>query len=672
MTKSQAKERIEKLRKEIDHHRYLYHVLDRPEISDAALDSLKHELTTLEAQYPDLITPDSPTQRIGGEPLKAFQKVIHRLRMYSLNDVFSHEELQEWETRVQKLLGRTSSPEYFAELKMDGLATSLTYEDGMLVLGATRGDGQVGEDVTNNVKTIESIPLRLRLDAVKNASLREKIRERVEMRGEVIMLRQTFEKLNMQLKKSGETTYANPRNLAAGAVRQLDQAVTASRQLHFYVYDIPTDLGIQTHAEVHALARTLGFKVVEHERIAHSLAQVFRFLEEIAKKRRTFPYNSDGVVISVNDIPAQRKLGYVGKAPRGSIAFKYPAEQATTIVEDIQLQVGRTGALTPVAHLTPVQVAGTTVSRATLHNADEIDRLDVRVGDTVIIQKAGDIIPDIVRVLKNLRPKNAKKFTMPEMFLGSPVRRKPGEVAYYVTDKGLPERQREALYHFVSKRALDIDHVGRETIDLLLARNLIKDPADLFLLTKEDLLELPGFKDKKAENIIQGIQEKKENIPLARFLYALGIRHVGEETAQLLAHGFGSLDRVARASVEELAARHDIGDVVARAIADFFREDETRRLLEKFFRIGISFAPTPRARKTKLTGKSVVVTGTLQHFTRDGAHDAIRAAGGDVSSSVSRATDYVVVGENPGSKAAKAEKLGVRVLTESAFQDLLR
>jgi DNA ligase (NAD+) len=670
VNKSQAQERITKLRKEIEHHRYLYHVLDTQEISDAALDSLKKELADLEKQFPSLITPDSPTQRVSGMPLEKFEKVEHRLRMYSLNDVFSHEEVEEWEERLKKLLHLQKAPEYFAELKMDGLAISLTYEEGELVLAATRGDGRVGENVTLNARTLESVPLRLRLDGVKDSVLRKKITQRVEVRGEVVIHKDTFEKLNKKLEQEGKVPYANPRNLAAGAVRQLDPKMTAARELHFYAYDIPMDLGLVTHEAVHDLARTLGFKTVEHEKKAQSLPAVFAFLEQIERTRKKFQYNSDGVVVTINDSAAFRKLGYVGKAPRGSIAYKFPAEQATTVVEDIQLQVGRTGALTPVAHLTPVRVAGTTVSRATLHNADEIERLDVRVRDTVIIQKAGDIIPDILRVLKNLRPRASKAFTFPKTFMGSPVERKEGEVAHYVTDKNLPARQREALRHFISKKAFDMDKLGGKTIDLLLEQDLIKDAADLFTLKTEQLLELPGFKEKKAENIIGGIQEKKK-VPFARFLYALGIRHVGEETAQALAHAFGSLERLRQASEQQLASQHDIGDVVAHSIVDYFAEKDSQSLLDKFQRVGLTLEQPKRARSTALTGKTVVVTGTLEKFTRDGAHDAIRDAGGAVSSAVSAKTDYVVAGAHAGSKAAKAKKLGVTTISEPQFIKLL-
>lgn len=671
MTKTQAHERIIKLRREIERHRYLYHVEDRQEISDAALDSLKKELADLEQEYPEFITKDSPTQRVSGKPLAKFVKVEHELRMYSLNDVFTEEEMRAWEARTRKLLRLTTGPEYFAELKMDGLAVSLRYDRGVLTRAATRGDGRVGEDVTQNIRTIESVPLRLHTEEVRDANIRKRTEEHLEVRGEVVMHKATFEKLNRELKKKGETTYANPRNLAAGAVRQLDPKVTASRQLHFYAYDIPTDIGLKTHMETHALARTLGFTVVEYEKKASSLDVVFRFLGEIAKKRERLRYNSDGIVITVNPIAQFRKLGYAGKAPRGAIAFKFPAEQATTVVEDIRLQVGRTGALTPVAHLKPVRVAGTTVSRATLHNADEIARLDVRVGDTVIIQKAGDIIPDIVRVLTNLRPKSAKKFVMPRQFMGSPVVRKKGEVAHYVQDPNLPARQREALEHFISKKALDINQLGGKTITLLLERHLIQDAADLYTLTAEQLMELPGFKEKKAENVIASIAAKRR-VPLARFLYGLGIRHVGEETAQILARAFGTLERLMRASREELAAQHDIGEVVAQSITDYFADPKHRKLIQKFLDCGMQFERMRGQRNTKLTGKSVVVTGTLEHYTRDGAHEAIRAAGGFVSSSVSAKTDFLLAGSNPGSKLKKAKTLGVPVLDEEQFRTMLR
>jgi DNA ligase (NAD+) len=673
MTKSQAKERIGKLRKEIEHHRYLYHVLDRQEISDAALDSLKHELAELEARYPGLVTPDSPTQRVGGEPLPAFMKVRHAAPMLSLNDVFAAEEVRAWEERVKKLLGAGAAPEYFAELKMDGLALSLIYEKGVLVRAATRGDGRVGEDVTQNVRTVESVPLTLHEEELPTEAARKAARKRVEVRGEVVIRRSVFEKLNKDLKARGEPEFANPRNAAAGAVRQLDPNVTASRRLDFYAYDVPTDLGQETHEDAHWFAHLLGFKIVEQDHRAKDLSAVFPFLARVEKERGAYDYNSDGVVITVNDRALFRKLGAVGKAPRGAIAYKYPAEEATTAVEEIAVQVGRTGALTPVAHLRPVRVAGTTVSRATLHNADEIARLDVRKGDTVIVRKAGDIIPDVVRVLKDLRTGKEKRFSMPRRcpVCRGEVRRKEGEAIHYCTNADCPARHRESLYHFVSKKALDIAHLGPSTIDALVEEGLVQEPADLFRLTAEGLKALPLFQEKKAENVIRAISERKR-VPLGRFLYALGIRHVGEETAQDLAASFGALEKVIDAKQEDFEAQHDIGGVVAESLAGYFQDQKNRKRIEHLLDAGLTFKKEKQKRRTPLFGKSVVVTGSLEQFTRESAHEAIRAAGGSPSSSVSAQTDYVLVGADPGTKAEKAKKLGIRTITEKEFLTLIR
>lgn len=659
MNKSQAKQRIEKLKKEIDHARYLYHVLDKQEMSDAALDSLKHELALLEQEFPDLVTPDSPTQRVAGQPLDKFVKVTHSKRMLSLVDCFSLEEIQDWEKRIKKIAPNDKF-DFYAEVKMDGLAVNLLYENGIFMQGSTRGDGAIGEDVTLNLKTINSIPLKLN----------EPFPKKVEVRGEVYMTKKNFELLN----KNGAEKFANPRNAAAGSIRQLDAKVAAKRKLDFMAYDIATDLNIKTHQEVHEFLVRLGFKSNQHNQYCENIAEVQKFYEKIGKLRKNFPYWSDGTVINVNNLKLFDKLGIVGKAPRGAIAYKYPAEQATTIVEDIQVQVGRTGALTPVAHLKPVQVAGSTVSRATLHNEDEIKRLDVRIGDTVIVQKAGDIIPDILQVLKNLRPKNAKNFIFPKKCpaCGSPVIRRPNEAAYYCTNKKCFAQERERLYHFVSKKAFDIEDLGPKIIDQLMEENLVANAADIFHLRKSDLLPLERFAEKSADNLISAINKAK-HITLSRFIYALGIRHIGEETAIDLAKHFGSLEKIQKAGLEELNNIHEIGDVMAQSIYEFFHDQKNKELIKDLLNSGVHISRDVihHASNTAINNKTFVLTGALTTMTRDDAKDKIRNAGGNISSTVSSKTDYVLAGSEPGSKYAKAKKLGVNIISEKEFLNML-
>lgn len=671
MDKAQAKQRIGKLKKEINRHRYLYHVLDKPEISDAALDSLKKELAQLEEKFPEFITPDSPTQRVGGEALDRFRKVKHEKPMLSLNDVFDEEEFLKWVERIKKL-APTDEFDFYAEVKMDGLAVSLFYEKGLFVRGATRGDGQTGEEVTENLKTVEAIPLRLDLEKLSEKE-RQKAAVRLEVRGEVYMRRDIFDELNKEQKKRGEKIFANPRNAAAGSIRQLDPKIAASRKLNFFAYDLVTDLGQKTHQESHQLAEKMGFPVNPHNRFCQSSEEVIKYREKIAEKRSKFPYWIDGVVVNVNNLDLFRKLGRVGKSPRGALAFKYPAEQATTIVEDIQVQIGRTGALTPVAHLKPVKVAGSTVSRATLHNFDEIKRQGVKIGDTVIIQKAGDIIPEVVRVLPGMRTGQEKEFRMPRHcpVCGSPVVKKPNEVAYYCSNKKCFATQKEEIYHFVSKKAFDIEGLGPKIVDQLLAADLIKNPADIFTLKKEDLEPLERFAEKSAGNIIKAI-EKSKNISLPRFIYALGIRHVGEETAYLLAEHFGSLEKLSRAGKEELCRIHEIGEVVAESIADFFRDKEKSNLIDKLVKNGVKIKSETIKKEKPLQGIKFVLTGSLKMLTRDEAKQKIRRQGGEISSAVSRETDYLVVGEDPGSKYEKAKKLGLKIIAEKEFLSLIR
>lgn len=663
MTKTAAAERIKKLRQEINHHRYLYHVLDKAEISEAALDSLKHELWQLEQIYPDLITPDSPTQRVGGQPLPSFKKVKHASPILSIEDAFALSEIGDWEERNRKLL-REPVKGYYGELKMDGLAMVLTYEDGLLIRGVTRGDGLVGEDVTSNLRTIESIPLRLETAGQAPPA-------RLDVRGEVVITLQELNRINAKQQSRGLPVFANPRNLAAGTIRQLDARVAAERRMDFYAFEILTDLGQKTHAEVHERLQRFGFKTNPHSRELANLETAAEYLKTWQTKRTGLPYQTDGVVLVVNDIAQQRTLGSVGKADRWMLAFKFPAQQATTRVKDIVVQVGRTGALTPVAVLEPVVVAGTTVSRATLHNQDEIKRLDVRRGDTVIIQKAGDIIPDVVKVLFNLRTGEEKPFVLPRTCpaCGSKTFRPPGEVAWYCSNKQCFARQREQMYHFVSRPAFAVAGLGPRIIDQLLDSGLIKDAADLFTLTAGDLAPLPGFAATSADNLVSALAAAKK-IDLARFINALGIRHVGGETALLLAQHFGSLNKLMRASRLELAAVNGIGAVVAGSFYDFFHDVKNQKLVAKLLNLGIKISAPPKP-VGKLTGQSFVLTGTLTNLTREQARAAIRSAGGNVSESVSRQTNYLVAGEKPGSKFAKAKELGVKVVNENEFRKLL-
>lgn len=665
MNKSQAAQRIEKLRKEIDYHRYQYHVLDTQEISDAALDSLKHELATLEEAFPDLITASSPTQRVAGKPLDKFQKIQHMHRMLSLQDVFNKNELEEWEARIQKMLP-DEKLEYYCELKIDGLALSLIYENGILQTAATRGDGFVGEDVTQNIKTIQSIPLEIPYT------------NRLEVRGEVYMTKKSFEKVNKQREKDGESLYANPRNLAAGSIRQLDPQVTASRELSFFAYDI-RDYNMQSHADVHVFLKEQGFRVEKHSSACASLAEVYSFCEQWVEKRNDMPYLVDGVVIAVDNQDVYKKLGVVGKAPRWAVAYKFPAEQATSIVEDIQVQVGRTGAITPVAHLTPTLVAGTTVSRATLHNIDEIERLDVRVGDTVIIEKAGDIIPDIVEVLTNLRPRNTQKFEMPKNcpICESELNRKHGEVAFYCSNKKCFAQQREQISHFISKKGFNIDGLGPRIVEQLLDQGLISSAADLFELQKGDLLELEGFAEKSADNLLQELERRKE-IDSAKFIYSLGIRYIGQETAFLLKDFVaqkGGIKTVIQLfeflhaqSIENFQAIEGIGEKVAQSLYDYFHEEETQEMFQKFDKLGVKLLQPKHKKNEFFADKSFLMTGSFSDMKRDEVYEIIRNGGGQIQSSVSKNLDYLLVGDKAGSKLKKAQEFGVEVLSEEDFK----
>ena len=686
MTKQQVQQRIKKLKEEINRHRYLYHVLDRQEISDAALDSLKKELFDLEKQFPDLVSFDSPTQRIGGKPLEKFEKVKHIKPMLSFNDAFSHEDMKGWLERVLKLLDRGSKIDFYCELKIDGLAVELVYQDKVFSIGSTRGDGRTGENVSQNLKTIEPIPLKLRdkkeiiaglkcfdKDIIK-AMEEYDFKKPVIVRGEVFISKKEFERANKEQENKGEPVYANPRNLAAGSIRQLDSKTTAKRRLDFFAYDLIADFKSQTHEEKHKILKALGFKTNSHNKYCGNLKEVFDFYVDCQKLRENLHYEIDGLVIVLNSNKAFEKAGVVGKAPRGAIAYKFPAKQATTVVEDIKVQIGRTGALTPVAYLKPVQIGGTTVSRATLHNEDEIKRLGVKIKDTVIINRAGDVIPDVVKVLKDLRTGREKEFKMPVRcpVCNSKVKKKPGQVVYYCPNSNCLAIQRKYFHYFVSKPAFNIEGLGPKIINHLIAKGLISDPADLFHLKEGDLIPLERFAEKSAENVVESIQSSRK-ITLAKFIYTLGINNVGEETAIVLAEKFGSLKKLQESKLEELESIKDVGPVVAQSIHEWFSQQRNKRYLMKLEEAGIRIRSYESGiRNKKLKGLIFVLTGELEILTRDEAKEKIRQLGGDVSESVSRKTDFVVAGKEPGSKYDKAKKLNVEIINERKFLNMVR
>ncbi|MDO8474216.1 MAG: NAD-dependent DNA ligase LigA [bacterium] len=680
MNKAEAKKRIEKLKSLINHHRFLYHVEDREEISDSAFDMLKHELFSLEQQYPDLITLDSPTQRVGGMPLDKFRKVPHTVPMLSIEDIFTEEELRDWETYVERLSGGKVR-QYFAELKVDGFAVSLKYKDGVFQTGATRGNGTIGEDVTQNLKTIESIPLRLEgeTEGTDKGS--------IEVRGEVYMAKSDFDRFNQERKRKGEELFANPRNLAAGSIRQLDPKLAASRPLKFLAYDLVGDLGQTLHSEEHEILKSLGFKTDPTARICNSINEVVSYWDSIKKKRDSLPFMIDGVVVVINDNKVFSKLGVAGKSPRGIRALKFSGMQATTRVLDIQLQVGRTGAVTPVAHLEPVSLAGVTVSRATLHNDDEIKRLGVRIGDTVIVERAGDVIPAVLKALPELREGTEREFRMPTHCFACGVKlvRPAGEAIWRCPNKkGCPAQKRESLYHFVSRKGFNMVGLGPKVIDRLLDAHVIGGAADLFGLQEGDLAPLERFAEKSSQNLIVAIQQAKR-IAFPRFLVALGIRHVGEETAIALAEyfsaqggpasGWGALQNIQKASLEKLERIPDVGSVVAKSIKEWFATVENQKLLSRLLQAGVEIQIAPKrglgVPNPRLGGKTFVLTGSLESLTREEAKEKIRMAGGNIAESVSRSTNYVVAGKYPGSKFDKAKKLGVKVLNEKEFLKLI-
>ena len=661
----QAKQRIEKLKMLITKYRYHRLVLDKPIIEESVEDSLKKELFDLEQEFPDLVTPDSPTQRVAGKPLKKFEKFTHPQRMFSFNDAFSEEDMSDWEERLKRLDPRAAESGYYCELKIDGLAIELVYENGVLKIGATRGDGTIGENVTQNLKTVEAIPLSLD---------RKFTRGTLVVRGEVFLTKKEFEKTNKEQKKKGGAVYANPRNLAAGSIRQLDPKITAARRLDSYAYSLITDMGQKVHEDEHKILKELGFKTNPHNKYCKNLKEVQEFRDYWEKHRENLNYEIDGIVVILNDNKIFAKLGVVGKAPRAAIAYKFSPRESTTKVRDIIVSVGRTGVLTPVAVLEPVEIGGTTVSRATLHNEDEIRRLEVRIGDTVVVGRAGDVIPDVKKVLKELRTGKERIFHFPAKcpVCGGPVKRVEGEAAHKCINKNCPGIKRRAIYHFVSRGAMDIEEIGPKTIDQLIDAGLLKDTADFYLLKKEDLLNLERFAEKSAENAVNAVQSCKK-IPLDRFIFALGIPHVGSETALDLARQFGTLEKLGKVKEEDLRKVRDIGGVVAKSIYEWFRTEYNQKLLKKFEKVGVRVLKQETSEKSsKLKGLTFVFTGSLDALTRERAEEMARENGGDVSSSVGKETDYVVAGEEPGSKYDRAKKLGVKILSEKDFLSMVK
>lgn len=671
MNKHQATERVTKLRELINDYRYHYHVLDESIMSEAAADSLKHELTVLETEYPDLITSDSPSQRIAGKPLEGFASVQHSSRMLSLNDVFDQSEVEAWKDRITKLLPPKTKLEYFADIKMDGLACALIYEDGILVRGITRGDGFVGEDVTTNIRTIDSIPLQLRA----SSEFKHFLKGRTEVRGEIVMYKADFEALNTERAREGKPLFANPRNTAAGTIRQLDPQLVSERKLHFRAYDLLRDNAdeVPTNDFAYKALRDLGLLASTDCKVLHSVEEIIDFAKHWETKRQDLPFNTDGLVVKVNDRDIFRRLGVVGKAPRAAIAYKYAAEQATTKVIDIFVSIGRTGAATPVAMLEAVVVAGSTVQMATLHNEGEIARKDIRVGDTVIVHKAGDIIPEVVEPLVTLRDGSEKAFVMPthcpecDTLL---VKYKAEDAIWRCPNHNCPSRSWKRLEHFASKSALDIEGLGEKNVIALIDAGLVKDQADIYKLEVDQVIKLERFAEVSANKLVDAIQAKTQPT-LARFVYGLGIRHIGTQTAVDLSNHYRSLEALSEATIEDLNNIEGIGEIVAESVVEWFAEPHDRKLLAKFHQLGVWPVPVKKV-GGKLSGQNFVVTGSLDSMGREQAAERIRALGGTFQSSLGKDTTYLVVGHNVGaSKLTKATKLGTTQLDEPTFLKLL-
>jgi DNA ligase (NAD+) len=671
MSSPAIEKKIDALREKIRHHEYRYYVLDSPEISDAAFDALMNELKRLEADHPKLITPDSPTQRVGGKPREGFVKAKHSSPMLSLDNAYSEEELHDWERRVHELSGRTDI-EYMCELKLDGMSLALVYHDGRLERGITRGDGNVGEDVTLNVRTVRSVPLSVAKDKLKKAGIPADF----EVRGEMLMPLAAFRKLNEEREGQGLAVFANPRNFTAGTVRQLDPSITAQRRMNYFAYLLLKDGRTYFDRQSKAMdaMEAAGFKVNPNRKLAKNLGEVWKFIQSWEHKRESLPYEIDGIVIKVDRTAWQQELGFTGKAPRWAIAYKYAARGAVTQIENIVPQVGRTGKLTPVAWLKPVPIGGTTVSRATLHNMDEIERLGVKIGDWVEVERGGDVIPKVVKVVEDDkdRPRGNQQFEMPEHcpVCGGNVVRTPGEADHRCVNANCPAKLQGTILHFASRHVMDIDGLGEVLVNQLTERGLVKNVADLYKLAKNDLLQLERMGEKSAENVLAEIEDSKR-LPLERVIYGLGIRFVGERTAQFLAEHFGSLDAVMKASAEELEEVNEVGPRIAESIVEFFGDEHNRKLIGDLRKAGLTFTGQKKEKGTKLAGKTFVLTGTLARRTRDEAKKMIEDAGGRVSGSVSKKTDYVVAGSDAGSKLDKARELGVNVIGEEELEGLV-
>ena len=663
--------KIEALREKIRRHEYLYYVLDNPEISDAEFDTLMQQLKDLESQHPALVTSDSPTQRVGGKPREGFVKVRHSTPMLSLDNTYNEEELRDWERRVHELTGR-SQVDYVCELKLDGMSLALVYQDGRLARGVTRGDGSIGEDVTLNIRTVRSVPLSIPKDTLNKAGIPADF----EVRGELLMPLSSFKKMNEERQSKGLSLFANPRNATAGTVRQLESRVTAERRLDYFSYMLLVDgrTYFDRHSKTLDALEAAKFKVNQAQKLVHSMDEVWAFIQEWEGKRESLPYEIDGIVVKVDRLALQDELGFTGKAPRWAIAYKYAARVGITKLEDIRVQVGRTGKLTPVAMLAPVLIGGTTVRNATLHNLDEIERLGVKIGDWVQVERGGDVIPKIAKVVQDDdkdHPRGTREFVMPENcpVCGTKVVRTPGEVDYRCVNANCPAKLRETILHFASRGVMNIDGMGDALVTQLTERGLVNNVADIYKLTKDDLLSLERMGDKSAQNILDEIKESKE-LPLERVIYGLGIRFVGARTAQFLAEHFGSMEALASAGIEELQNVNEVGPRIAESIAEFFSIAANRKLVERLGEAGLVFKGAKKERGTKLAGKTFVLTGTLAKYTRDEAKKMIEDAGGRVSGSVSKKTDYVVAGADAGSKLDKAKELGVAVIDEKGMKEL--
>ena len=666
-----VEKKVESLREKIRRHEYLYYVLDAPEISDAEFDRLMNELKKLEADHPELVTSDSPTQRVGGKPREGFVKVPHSSPMLSLDNTYNVDDLRNWERRVRELSGRKEI-EYVCELKLDGMSLAVRYEDGKLARGITRGDGSVGEDVTANVRTVRSIPLSISKEKLKAAGIPRDF----EVRGEMLMPIGSFKKMNEEREKQGLSLFANPRNATAGTVRQLEPSITAQRRLDYFAYALLENgrTYFDRHWETLNALEAAGFKVNLSRRLAKNFDEVWKFIESEEEKREKLPYEIDGIVVKVDRRSLQEELGYTGKAPRWAIAYKYAARGGITQIEDIVPQVGRTGKLTPVAWLKPVPIGGTTVSRATLHNMDEIERLGVKIGDWVEVERGGDVIPKVTRVVEDKDHRRGHRlFHMPEKcpVCGGHVVRAEGEADHRCVNANCPAKLRETILHFASRGVMNIDGMGDALVNQLTDRGLVKNVADLYDLNKEKLMSLDRMGEKSAENVLREIKASKD-LPLERVIYGLGIRFVGERTAQFLAEHFGSMDALMNAGEEELEDVNEVGPRIAKSIAEFFQEPKNRELVKRLGEAGLTFSGKKKERGTKLAGKTFVLTGTLARFTRDEAKKMIEDAGGRVSGSVSKKTDYVVAGSDAGSKLDKARELGVQVIGEEEMVELVK